>query len=292
LDTDSNTAVQNTLNQIYNNHANLAYLMYNDESTVNPNAESFGHTKGVVAYNANGGFWLVHSVPLFPPAAASGFSMPSNSYVYGQSFLCMTFGASAIDKVGQALLINNPFVYDHNMPSALQSVSQNMVKVLAGDWVKQPTGTSFGVTTAGGTAFTVFAKNKQWKADLYSKLVAPTIKSNIYVETWMNGPATNKLPTDCAGSKYPYSVLNVDQVALTPSISWLESDDHSKWAITTTANPGEFCIGDINRQVSQANRGGGTVCSVNAAIWSSFNSFIAKSDKCKGYNNRRGAMRQ
>jgi len=32
----------------------------------------------------------------------------------------------------------------------------------------------------------------------------------------------------CAGSQ-PYSVINIDTVAITSSISWSETEEHSKW---------------------------------------------------------------
>jgi len=286
LDTD-NGAVQSTLNQIYSNPSALAYLMYNDEPPNAPETESFAHAKGVVAYDSNGGFWLVHSVPKFPPVGSSPFSMPDNSYVYGQSFLCLSLGTAAIDQVGSALLVDKPSVYDQNMPSSLAGVSSNIAGVLASQWVTASSAISFNIVTSAGTSFKVFAKNRQWASDLYSGLVAPTLQTSIYVETWMNGPASNKIPTSCAGSKSRYSVINVDQVSLTSSVSWPESSDHSKWAISTDAKSATFCIGDINRQYSQANRGGGTVCGVSAAVWASFNSFNTKSDTCKGYNNGR-----
>jgi deoxyribonuclease-2 len=46
-----------------------------------------------MAFDANGGFWLVHSVPRFPANTGSGVSYegyPAYAATYGQSFLCMS----------------------------------------------------------------------------------------------------------------------------------------------------------------------------------------------------------
>jgi len=288
LDTNLNGALGSTLGQIYSNPSGLAYIMYNDQPpgvSSDPSSD-YAHSKGVVAWDSNQGYWLVHSIPQFPPPATSTYAMPSNSYVYGQSFICLTLAASSMDSVGQALQINRPYPFSQNLPSSLQSVSSNLASFLGGTYVTAATATTISIQTAAGTPYTIAAKNRQWNSDLYSKFLAPTLQTSLYCETWMNGPASDKLPTLCAGSQ-PYSIMNIDTIQITTGISWSETDDHSKWAISAGANPGITCIGDINRQVSQAHRGGGTVCGNNPAIWDSFFSFIAKADPCTGYNSRR-----
>jgi len=197
-----------------------------------------------------------------------------------------------MNTVGQALLINRPAIYDSNFPSALTSSMSNLKAAIAGSWITAATGTHFGVTTKAGIPFTVFAKNTAWDLELYANLVAPTLQSSIYVETWMHGTASNNIPKDCAGSKYKYSVLNVGQVDLTKTITWSETSDHSKWAVAVTSQKGNVCIGDINRQFSQELRGGGTVCFSNSEVWTSFNAFVDKShsDSCVGYNGHRSII--
>jgi hypothetical protein len=65
-----------------------------------------------------------------------------------------------------------------------------------------------------------------------------------------------QLPSYCRPD-YQYNVMNVEDVQLVNGISWKETTDHSKWAITMTNN--YTCIGDINRVSGQLKRGGGTV---------------------------------
>jgi hypothetical protein len=73
-----------------------ANVHHADETPDNKQHGSFGHTKGDMAFDANGGFWLVHSVPRFPANTGSGVSYdgyPEYASTYGQSFLCMSMGA-------------------------------------------------------------------------------------------------------------------------------------------------------------------------------------------------------
>ena len=39
-----------------------------------------------------------------------------------------------------------------------------------------------------------------------------------------------------------------------------ETQDHSKYALSIAASRSMVCIGDINKQPSQSNRGGGQIC--------------------------------
>ena len=64
-----------TLQQIIDQRSTLAVAMWNDEVPapfmpmvvdLNETSGTSGHTKGVLVGDANGGFWLTHSMPLFP----------------------------------------------------------------------------------------------------------------------------------------------------------------------------------------------------------------------------------
>ncbi|KAJ4426398.1 hypothetical protein ANN_27212 [Periplaneta americana] len=80
--------------------------MYNDQPPNSSDSSELGHTKGVVISQEDGGIWLVHSVPHFPPAPrdAGGYSYPDTAFHYGQSFLCISLQASEMDLVGQLIL--------------------------------------------------------------------------------------------------------------------------------------------------------------------------------------------
>lgn len=46
-----------------------------------------------------GGFWLIHSVPGFPPHDA--YSWPPNAQKYGQTLLCVSFPFDQFSKIGE-----------------------------------------------------------------------------------------------------------------------------------------------------------------------------------------------
>lgn len=68
--------------------------MYNDEPPSSQVDMVKGHTKGVMASDTKTGFWLVHSVPHFPPELENGsYNYPATGHRYGQSFLCITMNS-------------------------------------------------------------------------------------------------------------------------------------------------------------------------------------------------------
>ena len=69
-------------------------LLYNDEHPDGNTSFTAGHTKGVVALGDQRGFWLVHSVPKFPPVAGK-YGYPRTGHMYGQTFLCITLETAA-----------------------------------------------------------------------------------------------------------------------------------------------------------------------------------------------------
>jgi hypothetical protein len=56
---------------------------------------------GVVAFDDKQGFWLVHSVPKFPPKAKYGFGYPESGHRYGQMFLCISLNGSHFNAIGE-----------------------------------------------------------------------------------------------------------------------------------------------------------------------------------------------
>jgi deoxyribonuclease-2 len=77
--------VMNKVNQIYsypNSQEDIAYGIYNDEPADGTSASSsFAHAKGILQVNSTQGYWLVHSMPLWPNAR-SGFYLSLYLSIY------------------------------------------------------------------------------------------------------------------------------------------------------------------------------------------------------------------
>ena len=114
--------------------------------------------------------------------------------------------------------------------------------------IEDPTYHLQDFTSIGGMKFTSFAKGTKFGEDLYSELVAPTLKTNLLTETWQNNGGN--LGSTCDTQ---FTVEDITDVNLTfpdgSSYSFYDTNDHSKYALSTTEDVPYVCIGDINRQV-------------------------------------------
>lgn len=276
LDDAYNNSVGWTLSQIYNNTQNdsVAYVLYNDDP--DEDHSSFGHLKGDVCYNNEQGFWLVHSVPKFPPRTEEGYFYPAPQAIYGQSFFCLTLSISTINDVAGQLLMDKPYVYDSHLSGEVEEAAPTMTQVINKEWIKTAANETIVIETLGGQELFVFAKNSKWDNNLYGSLVGPYFESSMMWETWMNGADRNKMPTEC---NVTYQVINVRTLELPGQPPFKETQDHSKWGVSIS-KPGIFCIGDVNRQYSQSKRGGGTVCAKHKEMWQSLTDVITGSDTC------------
>jgi len=141
--------------------------------------------KGVMAADANGGFWLVHSVPKFPDLGPASFTWTAST-IYGQSFLCVSLDTDGVENAATALEYQDPNFYDSAIPKALASTYPTLSALYGGAREK---GSSVAtITSAGGTSFTSFSKDGTWGQDLYDDLVEPTLKQAFEWETWRRSP--------------------------------------------------------------------------------------------------------
>jgi deoxyribonuclease-2 len=258
----------------------LLWVLYNDQAPNKTYSSALGHTKGVVMSETDGGLWLVHSVPKFPPPPTNSsrnksyYSYPQSGRYYGQSFLCISLTDSQLDLVGVQLTYNEPQIYSSNVPASLEenlphlAAAARKKRVTAAPWYHQQQ-----ITSQGGQTFYSFAKAGKFNKELYMDWVAPTLRSNLLVETWQNG--RGKLPSSC-GRKFV--VENVSSVTLNAdNVRFKSTEDHSKWA---AAYKDWVCIGDINRMENQERRGGGTVCINHPSLWLQYKQIISGTDHC------------
>lgn len=259
-----------TLSQMYG-QPNIIAILYNDQTPSQIDDASKGHSKGVVVTDGVKGFWIVHSIPRFPPELSAGsYDYPSTGAKYGQNFLCVTMNAKEVDKAIAQLVMNQVQVYSSQLPASLRNSFPNAVRLLDGV-------NTLTLTSTGGVSFTSFAKSSDFKRDLYQDLVAPTLAVDISVESWKFG--TNFLSTNCST---PQNVFTISKIEINESdYRFSTTRDHSKWAVSSSSTSNWICIGDINRFETQFKRGGGTLCQNSKAISDAYRRIIAETDPCK-----------
>jgi len=274
-----------TLSQIYANAGSDSHgwLMYNDELPSGTH-ETYAHSKGLVGFDTEEGFWLVHSVPRFPLTLSSTptYYYPDDETKNGQSFLCVNYDIAVFEVIAKLFLINKPYVFEQNFPEKFGTILPTMKSVVDKKWITVPTASTLNIVSNGGNTFAAYAKNLQWNQDLYEDFVSPSLGLGLLVQTWREGPLNTLMPTFCTPN-YTYDSVNILSMQIydptSTGVSWSYTKDHSKWAITISGNP-YVCVGDINRMYSQYKRGGGTVCFMNKVMWHSFYSLITNDDKC------------
>lgn len=296
-------ALYHTLSAIYDpkvvdgSASTFNYALYNDqgpfkdaEYKVKGKTSSKGaHMKGVVAFDTKTGkgFWLVHSTPRWPPPPSIGYDFPHYAVTYAQSYLCLTLDTKNINKVLAQLRIAEPLVHYSANPSG----NKDLAYIIAGKYKGEAIDHVAALVTVGGDKFDSIVKDPEWAQQVgkglhfYHDAVFQKYKVPLLVETWMRGARMADVCPD---------VKNIAVVSMLGA-DYTETHDHSKYAVSDTrSNPGAkkvSCIGGINRETTQAKRGGGTVCTTIASIHDQMIGFAKKVEDCpSGDDTRTGSL--
>ncbi|XP_057289927.1 plancitoxin-1-like [Hydractinia symbiolongicarpus] len=290
------SAAGRTLNQVYQKYTNekkyhlkdsvyvdgptdQAHVFYNDADPQGTEHFSFAHSKGALAFNEESGFWLINSVPKYPPAASEGYDYPHSGCMYGQMFMCVTFNSSAFNDIGLQLRYNHPHVHDANLPKGWIDQFPNMDKLLQGDVIHAPPAHRALLRSLAGVDYQHFAKSKHFGKDLYHEFVAPGLQTDILTETWQHGAEHNIGPS-CNGD---FTVEDVSDISIDvpdQHFSFWNNNDHSKFVVAKSSSKPFVCVGDINRQTTQFERGGGTLCTKDIDLWNVYNDLVANMTSC------------
>lgn len=269
-----------TLSPIYTDSRSpdLVFVLYNDEDPDGNTSFTKGHSKGVLAADQDGGFWMVQNVPKYPGWADGPYTYPSSGHMYGQGFLCFTINVDQVDKIGTQFQYSIPNIFDYAMPSWSQTAFPNLYDAVVNEKEVQsePWYSIIDIISSGGVTFTSFSKHINYGKDVYADLIAPTLNTNLSVETWNHGD--DELPSECS----PYHVHNIDAVYVSPvNYTFDNYYDHSKWAVAPDdATVPWICVGDNNRMESQESRAGVTVCQQAAEPWSAYTRSVAAVEMC------------
>ncbi|KNC34101.1 hypothetical protein FF38_06465 [Lucilia cuprina] len=261
-------------------------LAYNDEY---PNGQVIfdgGHTKGVIATDGHTGIWLIHSVPKFP--SLPKYEYPSSGSHYGQSFLCVTFNATEMEKIGEQLLFNEPNIYYERVPVALSEKFPHLEQAIRKEWISmEPFNNILDLKSLQGTIFKSFAKTSKYNKELYEDFVAPTLDTNLLVETWRNGKGN--FNSNCTLNDNVYNIQAIEFNNL--NIQFNTTQDHSKWAVSQSvglkfwrwrlpSTSNWICVGDINRQQHQLLRGGGVLCQQQKKVAKLYRKLVERYESC------------
>ncbi|CAD6185737.1 unnamed protein product [Caenorhabditis auriculariae] len=287
-----NQALYHTLQQYYTMDQTSTFsIMYNDEwpnSTIWSNDS--GHCKGVSVFNQSGGFWLMHSIPKYPSNVTYDF--PPNAHYYGQMGICVSFPLATLGDIATQLFFYRPFTYQINLPDTFANTFPMLVRVKNGEYQQTQPYTSLKLLrSVGGSSFQHFAKAGAFGKDLYYDFVAPTLRTSLKVQSWQHGNASSNLFSWCNVGD-TQDVLNAEDIALPFNVNFTNYDDHSKFAVAFSpsynANPPPYvCIGDINRQVHQMARGGGTMCLGDYSLHYMYSTVISRTYACDGTHSRK-----
>ncbi|RCN29765.1 deoxyribonuclease II [Ancylostoma caninum] len=245
---DSNkSAIGATINQIYGmDKKNTFTIAYNDDSPVKAVDSNRGHSKGVAAFDADVGFWMIHSIPNFPPLRK--YDYPKSGTRFAQSILCLSLSTNALEDLGQYMRYAQVTPFLSNLPDSFKVVAPSLEDVVnkrslsSADTVFT---TIRGIETLNGKKAKGFSKHKKFGADLWYDFIAPNLKTPMAVETWRSGSGKD-VGTKCGKKQNVYDVNTVTVLGKT----FLNTNDHSKWGVSMDPDVPAVCIGDVNRQVS------------------------------------------
>ena len=264
--TSGQGALDLTLKAVFDNpDATTGWILYNDEMPTDAKRKdkgSFGHTKGVIAFDtaSKTAFWLLHSWPKFADPPATDMPTP----IYGQTYLCLSLDMATASKIADQMANHQePQVYVPRIPASLDK--SDPLFLLTQTLNPNATGDADVIQckSRGGLAFQVIAKNREWNKDFWNDLVGPTLKADMDVETWIRGKIPPVLDSD--GIHKTFDVKYIDLSPLGVPWTWPETHDHAKWGITVDSD--WVCVGDINRMISQEKRGGGTIAFQDDKLW-------------------------
>ncbi|KAK6751106.1 hypothetical protein RB195_002838 [Necator americanus] len=273
------SAIGGTVNQIYQKDKEFGKtfkVAYNDDCPDLEEGHGRGHSKGVVLFDKETGFWMVHSVPRFPPIEK--YDYPESGTKFAQSFLCLSFDANYLEDIGSYMRFAQVTPFIKRLATYFNALAPSLQDVIFKKSLtrKDTIFTSHRIIqTQGGKKVLAFSKHKKFSRDLWHDFIAPNLKTEMAVETWRNGGAKD-VGTQCGAGTNVYDINSVKILNMTYS----SSKDHSKWGVSMNPKAPYVCIGDVNRQESQFKRGGGAVCIEDRKLWQTFYNSVGSYDDC------------
>lgn len=237
------------------------FLAYNDEPPGMEPHSSGGHCKGVVLWNKSRVGWLIHSMPCWP-ASFDGVTISDvhiKETIFAQSCIWLSLRRDQLPAVLSQIALMQPHVY-------LSKGADDLWKPLK----RAPPAAGRFKTLNVAPGVTHVAKHPKWGRDLYEDGLCLQFGGSCIAETWLR-PAC--APTDHVVDVHHLRFPGNDTV-------FHESQDHSKWCVSTADSPKWTFVGDINRMTSQKHRGGGGVVLADPTLWKCMSELVVDTGHC------------
>ena len=292
----SRSMVARTLSPIYAYPGDFSFVMYNDEPGRNGRRNmNLGFSKGVLAANKDQGFWMVHSLPQFPPRADQCYDYPRNNGE-GDMFFCMSIKADKLDKVVTQLKTIQPNVYDSYLREDIVTKVTEITSLNGQNMYNQGGGGMYGagygvanpegkeeIELSKGKKITSYSRftNRDQTGDFYQSLER-SLQKNIFVKT-----RDSSLGSSCSGY---VQTLNIKRVGMSfnpqavplyaySTGPWNNNYDRSRWVVTAQEN--EVCITDLDRRRDHSKRGGLALCIDDKEVWKTFSDSTVQLEQCR-----------
>lgn len=258
------------------NNKDNNYIVWNDDSIVTPEKpySKMAHSKGIIAYGADSGVHLVHSLPKFPEMNINETFidvLPANQGSYSQTFFCSSFDKKNLFVIIDTLKDIKAGVQSNYYGNKFDKDLDEVVAHFDSNLNKRSKGTEItieSVTTLGGVQMDFFAKPKSVLELPWDNHIPNHYKENFYVGTWTR-------PELLAPSCKKYKTLNILSYSVKQMV-YKNTQDHSKWGHSAKV----FCVGDLNRTSSQFNRSGTVLCMKSELVSKIVGKFAGEVDSC------------
>ncbi|XP_066482642.1 deoxyribonuclease-2-beta [Tiliqua scincoides] len=275
-------ALGQTLQQLYiayktkKNHT--AYVMYSDSPPSQMNYSwTHGHSKGFLLLDKSQGFWVIHSIPAFPPFPKDGYGYPPPGKKNGQTVICLTFQYNQFAEIDKQLSCYNPNIYNCSIPTIFQPDLFNLQILCAGSELP-PVPWKYRLSklqSSQGEILFNFAKTQYYHEDIYLAWMAQRLETDFLIESWQH--QGHELFSNCS---LHYHVYNIKLIETPWNSSFSSYYDHSKWCVSRRSEDQWTCIGDLNHAAQQAKRSGGFICTQNQYIFKAFRLLVLSYYDC------------
>jgi deoxyribonuclease-2 len=134
------------------------------------------HSKGVQLFDATSGYWIIHSIPKYPPIDAP-YNYPNSATRNGQSIMCISMQTSQLKDICNKFCIFTSHIflafqlkiyqlniYSSSLPTSMAQNYRDLADVISRKKIRHWSKYSnvANIVSNDGMLFVSFAKHKKW----------------------------------------------------------------------------------------------------------------------------------